>query len=101
MKCIKELVDHIYEEINDACEYASQAIEAKNKDRTLGDTYINIAKEEMNHMNRLHEQVTRLIAERKTKAEEIPTGMSEIYEWEHEKIIREAAKVQVIIGLYK
>lgn len=101
MKYIKELIDHIYEEINDACEYANQAIGTRDKDKALGDTYINIAKEEMNHMNRLHEQVTRLIAEQKVKAQDTPQGMIEIYEWEHEKIIKEAAEVQVIIGLYK
>ena len=33
----------------------------KDTDKQLGDTYIQISKEEMAHMNRLHYQVTRVI----------------------------------------
>lgn len=63
MKCIKELVEKIYEEIDDAESYAELAIQYATEDRTLADTYIILAKEEVTHMNRLHEQVMRVIAE--------------------------------------
>lgn len=101
MKCIKEMVDHIYEELDDAKEYALEAIEIKDINRSLGDTYIILAKEEMGHMNRLHDQVTGIITEYRNQKGEPPEAMLKIYNWEHKKIMECAATVQVLINNYK
>lgn len=101
MKCIKELVDHIYEEIDDAKVYALQAIEMKDIDRSLGDAYIILAKEEMGHMTRLHDQVSRIITDYRNQKGEPPEAMLSIYNWEHNKIITKTAEIQVIINSYK
>ena len=101
MKCIKELTEHIYEEIEDAKAYALQALEMKDVDRSLGDTYITIAKEEMSHMSRLHDQVTRIINDYRNQKGEPPEAMLQIYNWEHKKIMTSAAEAQVIINNYK
>ena len=101
MKCIGELVDHIYEELNDAENYAELAISCSAEDRQLAETYISISKEEINHMNRLHDQIIRLIQDKKNQGIEIPHGMQEIYDYEHKKIIKRAAEVQLVISSYK
>ena len=101
MKCIKELVEKIYEEIDDAESYAELTIQYATEDRALADTYITLAKEEVTHMNRLHEQVMRVIAEYRNKNGEPPQAMTDIYNWEHKRIVKQAAQVQVVINSYK
>lgn len=101
MLCIKELSEKIYEELNDAKFYAEIAVKYKDSDKQLGDTYIQISKEEMAHMNRLHDQVTRVIYEYRNSKGEPPKEMMALYEYEHNKIIEYAAQVQYIIGMYK
>lgn len=101
MLCIKELSEKIYEELDDAKSYAEMAVKYKDTDKQLGDTYIQISKEEMAHMNRLHDQVTRVIYEYRNAKGEPPKEMMALYEYEHNKIMEYAAQVQYIIGMYK
>lgn len=80
---------------------AELAIQYATEDRALADTYITLAKEEVTHMNRLHEQVMRVIAEYRNKNGEPPQAMTDIYNWEHKRIVKQAAQVQVVINSYK
>lgn len=99
--CIRQLVEKIYEEIEDAQSYTELALEYKNEDRVLGEAYIQLAKDEMAHMNKLHDQVSREITEWKNNNPEAPQGMLGLYEYEHGKMIECAAKVQLMINTYK
>ena len=101
MLCIKELSEKIYEELDDAKWYAEKAIKYKDTDKQLGDTYIQISKEEMAHMNRLHDQITRVIYDYRNAKGEPPKEMMALYEYEHNQIIERAAQVQYIISMYK
>lgn len=52
-------------------------------------------------MNRLHDQVTRVIYDFRNSKGEPPKEMMALYEYEHNKIIKRAAEVQYIINMYK
>lgn len=101
MLVIKDLVEEIYEEIDGARKYAENALRLKDKDKSLSEMYIGMAKEELGHMNRLHDQVVRIISEYRVSSGEVPKGMEEIYEWQHQKIIKCSAEVKVLIEGYK
>ena len=101
MKTILTLVEEIEEELEGAECYVSLALCYQQKDRMLADTYLAISKEELEHANRLHDQITRLINEAKSSEQAIPAGMMEIYEWQHDKMLSRKAKVKVMIESYK
>lgn len=101
MLIMKDLVEEIYEELEGAREYAENALRLRDKDKSLSEMYLGMAKEELGHMNRLHDQIVRIISEYRIKNGEAPRGMEEIYEWQHKKIIQCSAEVKVLIESYK
>lgn len=95
MKIIKALSEHISEEIEDAEAYVKAALKHKEDHPDLARLLYELSVDEMHHMELLHEEVVKLIAEhRKTKGEP-PAAMLAVYEYLHEKNIEEAAEVKV------
>ena len=95
MKIIKALSEHISEEIEDAEAYVKAALKHKEDHPDLARLLYELSVDEMHHMELLHEEVVKLIAEhRKTKGEP-PAAMLAVYEYLHEKNIEGAAEVKV------
>lgn len=101
MKEIKELVEHIHEETEDAEKYAKLAAKYKDTDKELSDTYAYLAEEELGHMNKLHAHAVRLIRRAKDSGVEVPTAMQAIWDWEHEKNMSHVAKVKMLLSTVK
>ena len=98
MKEIKELSKRIKEELEDAEWYAKAAIEHKIENPELAETYHHIAREEVAHSNLLHDRVVALI--RKAADKNVPAGMREMWNWQHEEIIEEQVEVKHLIEMY-
>ncbi|MBQ8382138.1 MAG: hypothetical protein IJX47_02925 [Clostridia bacterium] len=93
MREIKELSKLIDDEIDAACEYVEAA--AKAEDEGLKTLYIELATAELGHVDRLHAKAKSTIERAKAdKTVEIPTGMRDIWEWEHERVICKVAKIK-------
>lgn len=101
MMIIKKLSKMIKEEICDADKYANLAMKYKDEDRTLADTFYNLANEELKHMEQLHTQVVRLINARKSTDGAIPEGMQLLYDYIHEEQMDAVREVKVTLGMYK
>lgn len=101
MKIIKELSEMISEEIDDAEKYIRHAIECKDTDRQLANTFAELSNQEMNHMNTLHGEVARIIQEYKDKNGDPPKEMTAVYEYLHKKQIDHAAEVKAMQAMYK
>lgn len=101
MLIIKNLSKMIKEEICDAEKYANYALKYKDEDKTLADTFYTLANGELQHMDMLHTQVTRLINEYKSKKIDVPEGMQAIYDYVHEEQIENVKEVKVLLGMYK
>lgn len=101
MKIIKELADHIKEEIADAMEYAEEALKYKEDRPELAKTVYNISMQELEHMSLLHDQAARIIEEyRKTKGDP-PAAMQAVYDYLHEQNIRAVKEVRVMQAMYR
>lgn len=94
MKIIKELSEMIEEELEGACEYAKEAIKHKEDHPTLAKVFYDISLEEVNHIERLHGEVVRLIAEHRREHGEPPAAMMAVYEYLHEKHIDKLNKIK-------
>jgi ferritin len=95
MKIIKELSEHIGDEIEGAEEYIKAALKYKDDHPDIARILYEMSMDEMHHMELLHGEVVKLISEhRKTKGEP-PAAMLAVYEYLHEKHIEEAAEVRV------
>lgn len=101
MRIIKHLAEQIQEEVTGAEEYAKDALEHRLTDPELSKLYIELAKTEYNHVQRLHEQIIRKIEEAKKSAIEPPESMLNTWDEKHKKLIEQMAKAKTFIEMYK
>lgn len=100
MRLIKTLSENIEEEIDGVREYAKLAIEIRGEYPVIADTLIAIAKQESEHVMKLHELVTRLISDYRAQHGEPPEGMLELYNYLHQKHIDAYAESKRYLDIY-
>ena len=100
MEIIKQLVEKIDDELEDAEKYVKLACKNKETDRVLADVYFKLSQEEMMHMTMLHEQVVRIINDYK-KTNTVPVGMQTLYDYLHGRQVKWAAKIKAKQESYK
>lgn len=101
MKIIKTLYEMIEEELDGAEEYAKLAVHYKEENASLADAFYEISMQEMTHVNRLHDEVVKIIKKYREKHGNPPPEMQAIYDWQHEKQIEEAKEVKILQNHYR
>lgn len=101
MQKIKELSDHIDEEIDDAKKYAMLALRYKDDDSDLARVYYGLSVEEMEHMGKLHKIAEEIIKRYREEKGEPPADMMRMYQILHEKQIRHAVEVKNMQAMYR
>ena len=101
MVVIKRISEKISDELEDACEYAKLALEYRDERRSLGDTFYQLATDEMRHQNVLHNEVVKVIDEYRRTNGDPPEAMQAVYDYLHEQAIEKAEKVKRYLAMYK
>jgi len=101
MKVIKVLSNKITEEIQDAKAYAKLSIEYKESYPELSRTLYTLSTQEMEHMNKLHAEVTEIIRKYREQKGEPPADMMAVYEYLHNEQIEKALEVKTLQNMYK
>lgn len=101
MKILKDLIEKADDTLDEIEWYAEKAMHLRTEQRALADCYIRIAEMHVNIYGMLHERMVALIDEKKRLGLEIPTAMQAIWEYEHEKLIKEFAEAKILIDEYK
>ena len=100
MKLIKTLSENIEDEIEDIKKYAKLAIEVREQYPNLAETLYAISKQENEHFNLLHTQVTKIIQDYRLKVGEPPADMMAIYDYLHKKHIEDMADAKRYQDMY-
>jgi hypothetical protein len=95
------LSEMIEEELNDAEKYINHAINHKEENSSLADTFYKLSVEEMGHANTLHDQVVKIILDYRKEHGDPPEKMQWVYDYLHKKHIEHANKIKVLQASYK
>lgn len=101
MKKIANIVKEMREEISGAEHYAKQATKYKEDDKSLADVYIAIANQELEHVDRLHTQVARIIQAYRAEKGNPPEAMMAVWNFEHEDMMEKVSRIKALIEMYK
>ena len=98
---IKELVQDIRHELKGADKYAYEAVKHKEEYPSLSQVYARIAREKLENVNDLHQEIVARIDKARRAGAEIPAGMAAIWDFEHRMMVEEQAMIQHKLEMYK
>jgi hypothetical protein len=101
MKILKDLIEKANDTMEEIEWYAEKAHHLRAEHKSLADAYIKIAEMHVTIYNLLHEKMVMLIEEQKNKGVQVPVSMQAIWDYEHEKLIKEFAEAKYLIEEYK
>lgn len=101
MEMIKKLSEMIEEELEDAEKYARCALNNKEDFKSVADVFYELGNAEMEHMNKLHGQVVNIIENYRKEHGEPPEKMKFLYDYLHEKHMKKAAEIKIMLSMYK
>lgn len=96
MHIIKKLSEMIEEELEGAEQYVDYAIRYKEEHPGLADVFFDISNQEMTHVNKLHEEVVKIIKKYREKHGDPPPEMQAIYDWEHKKQVEKTKEIKIM-----
>lgn len=101
MEIIKQIIEKIDDELEDAEKYIDCAMKVKSEYPTLADTYHRLSIEEIGHSTLLHNQVVKFIDDYKKDHDEIPPAMKMLYEYLHDRHTKWAYRIKFKQDNYK
>ena len=101
MREIKEIAAFIIDEVDGCLEYAKAAVFYKNSRPDLANLYYNLATVELTHVQKLHVEAEKLVAEAESKNKEYPASMRDSWDKKHKKALEKANKANVYLGMFK
>lgn len=94
------LIDHMTDELKDGKLYAESAAMCRDTDRSLSETYSQMARERLDSYKRLKQQCARLYDEKTRRATELgqdTTHITEVHEWSCAKLSHEECELSKMI----
>ena len=101
MKILVDLIEKANDTMEEVEWYAEKAHHFKAMHKDLADTYIKIAEEHIGIYKMLHDRMVELIEEEKRKGNVPPPEMLAIWNYEHEKLVKEFAESKFLVEDYK
>ena len=101
MKILKDLIKKADDTLDEVEWYAEKAHHIRVEHKALADTYIKIAEIHIDIYGMLHSRMVALINEQKEKGAIVPPVMQAIWDYEHEKLVKEFAEAKYLVDEYK
>lgn len=101
MKILTSLIEKANDTFEEIEWYAEKAHHLRTEHKELADCYIKIAEMHIDIYKMLHERMVELIDEAKRKGTPPPVEMLAIWNYEHEKLVKEFAEVKFLVDEYK
>lgn len=77
------------------------ALHLKDEDRELADVYASLARTELDHYQKLYNQMTRIMTNYRSEHGDLSPELHEFYDWQRTKTMDCMAEVKVLVDSYK
>jgi len=84
------MLDQLEEELEGAEEYTKCAMATKAEVPDVGDMYMRMANQEMEHANNIHNAIDKLVRD-----DRVPHDLRTVWEWQNKKFMRWAEKIRM------
>lgn len=101
MKILKHMIEKSEDTLDEIEWYAEKALHYKAEHKAVADVYNKIADMHVTIYEMLHKQMVDLIDEHRRMGHNPPPEMLAIWEYEHEKLIKEFAEAKTMVEEYK
>ena len=101
MKILTKMIDKANDTLEEVEWYAEKALHYKADNKSVADTYNKIADMHITIYDMLHKEMVNLIDEHKRMGHTPPPEMLAIWDYEHEKLIKEFAEAKTMVDEYK
>ena len=101
MKILTHLIEKAHDTMEEIEFYGEKAMIYKNEHKSLADTYNKIADMHITIYEMLHKEMVNLIDEKKRSGIVPPPEMLAIWNYEHEKLIKEFKEAKTLVEEYK
>ena len=101
MKLLKDLIEKADDTLDEIEWYAEKAHHLKADHKDVAEAYVEIAEMHIKIYNMLHEKMVETIDEYKRQGHEPPAVMKAIWDYEHEKLVKEFAEAKYLIEEYR
>lgn len=101
MKMLTKLIEKAEDTLDEIEWYGEKALMYREENKALADVYNKIADMHINIYDMLHKQMVELIDQYKRNGATVPAEMSAIWNYEHEKLIKEFKDAKVLVDEYK
>lgn len=101
MKILKNTIDKSYDTLEEIEWYGEKAMLLKSEHKSLADTFNKIGEMHITIYDMLHKEMVNLIEEHKRSGHPVPHEMEIIWNYEHEKLIKEFKEAKILIEEYK
>ena len=100
MKLLVDLIEKGKDTLDEIEWYAEKAHHLRSEHKALADTYIKIAEAHIGIFGMLHDRMVEMIETEKRRATP-PPEMLAIWNYEHERLIKEFAEAKYLVEEYK
>ena len=101
MRILVELIDKANSTLDEVEWYAEKAHHLRAEHKALADSYIKVAETHIDIYKMLHDRMVELIEEEKRKGVAPPPEMLAIWNYEHERLVKEFAETKFLVEEYK
>lgn len=101
MKILKEVINKMEDTLDEIEFYGEKAHHLKAEHKSLADTYIKIAEIHIEVYKMLHDRAIALINEKKQGGADPPKFMLDLWDYEHEKLVRKFNEARFLVEEYK
>ena len=101
MKILTSMIEKANDTLDEIEWYGEKAMLYRDEHKAIADTYNKIADMHITVYDMLHKQMVDLIEQKKREGPQVPAEMSAIWNYEHERLIKEFKEAKLLVEEYK